>query len=87
MNKKVSFINELAAMPLEERKQYMHVATLSGRVCSSIGIGSILTALIFPNIAIFLLAIVVVTIIGHISCGIDDIKKHIIKLSTPEINS
>ena len=77
MNEDSELFQKMKTMSKEELADYMHVSIVSSRVCSAIGIGSILLALIFTNALTVPLAAIIVYITSQIACGVDELKAHI----------
>lgn len=69
---------KMADMPTEELVEYMRVTKVSGRACSTVGVGAILMALIYTNALTVIVAGLVVYFVGQIACGVDDLKRQIV---------
>jgi hypothetical protein len=69
--------HKLRTMPQPELLEYLRVASVSGRIFATIGIGSILMVLTFTNMFTIMLAGIAVFITGHMAVGVDELKVHI----------
>ena len=77
MNEDSELFIKMKTMNTEELEEYLHISTVSSRVCAALGIGAILLALIFTNALTVPIAAIVVYITSQIACGVDELSRHI----------
>jgi hypothetical protein len=70
---------KITTMTEDELNDYMHVSKVSSRVCTTVGVGSMLIALIYTSAFTVIAAGLVVYVVGQMACGVDDLKKQILE--------
>lgn len=69
--------SKLNTMPQPELLEYLQIASTSGRLFATIGIGAMLVALAFTNVFTVVIGSIVVYITGHMAVGVDELTTYI----------
>lgn len=70
----------LENMSKDELKEFLSIASISGKACTITGIGSIIIALLYPSLITGIITFIILYIFGNLAVGADNAQAFTKKL-------